>query len=86
MGKGCLVVAPDYSEGDRVEELRIKPGFDLATWAVAKLSRAKELIPGWVAAVKAKYGVCVCNAFNLRTRLAFMFGPRDRRYKVYGSW
>ncbi|KAH9952568.1 alpha/beta-hydrolase [Lactifluus volemus] len=54
--RGYLVASLDYFEGDKLETLRAKPGFDLAAWGSEKHSRAKELIPGWIAAVKAKYG------------------------------
>ncbi|KAH9973374.1 Alpha/Beta hydrolase protein [Lactifluus volemus] len=56
--RGYLVASLDYFEGDKLETLRAKPGFDLAAWGSEKHSRAKELIPGWIAAVKAKYGYC----------------------------
>jgi hypothetical protein len=67
--EGYLVASLDYFEGDKLETLRAKPGFDLAAWGSEKHSRAKELIPGWIAAVKAKYGLCISNAFKLHTTL-----------------
>ena len=62
--EGYLVASLDYFEGDKLEALRAKPGFDLTAWGMEKHSRAKELIPGWIAAVKAKYGLCVATHSN----------------------
>ncbi|KAI0290631.1 Alpha/Beta hydrolase protein [Multifurca ochricompacta] len=62
---GYLVVAPDYFEGDIFDQIRSQPGFDLFDWATKKLTRGKEIIPGWIKAIKAKYGYCFGAPFTL---------------------
>jgi hypothetical protein len=85
--EGYLVVSLDYFEGDKLEALRAKPGFDLAAWGMDKHSRAKELIPGWISAVKAKYGPCVCNASKFHTTLmrTWALGTEGTKYMAVGE-
>jgi len=62
--RGWLVLAPDYFSGDPVWLHRAAPGmraeteegWDFEAWKDKHMSFAVKNIPGWVDAVKAKYG------------------------------
>ncbi|EMD32541.1 hypothetical protein CERSUDRAFT_161458 [Gelatoporia subvermispora B] len=53
---GYLVVGLDYFEGDPVYLHRGKEGFNIGEWIQPKRTRADELVPKWIDAVKEKYG------------------------------
>ncbi|KAF2429128.1 alpha/beta-hydrolase [Tothia fuscella] len=58
---GYLTLGLDYFRGDDVTKHRDEnnqphSGFDFAAWANANLKSALEFTPGWIEAVKEKYG------------------------------
>jgi len=53
--KGYLVVAPDYFQGDKLEELNKVPDFDRKKWIDGHLERAPAIVEKFIAAMKEKY-------------------------------
>lgn len=60
---GYLTVGIDYFQGDPVWKHRkdrhdttTEPNFDFDVWMDKKMSFALEIVPGWVSAVKDKFG------------------------------
>jgi len=54
--KGYTVLGLDYFFGDRLEELMKQPDFDRETWRKKVDALAREYTPGWVEAVRQRYG------------------------------
>jgi hypothetical protein len=50
------VLGIDYFWGDSVEYHFQDQGFELLQWASSHLPKAQEVAPGWLKAVKEKYG------------------------------
>ncbi|KAI0275463.1 alpha/beta-hydrolase [Gloeopeniophorella convolvens] len=67
---GYLIAAPDYFDGDDIQELRSKPDFDMSAWGAKKRTRAKALLPDWTGAIKSKYGTDVTKY----TAVGYCFG------------
>ena len=52
----------DYFFGDTYAKHLNEPGFDCPTWREKSVRQAKEYTPGWVEAVKQRYGECIKHA------------------------
>ncbi|EED79645.1 predicted protein [Postia placenta Mad-698-R] len=58
---GYLVLAPDYFEGDPVQNhlSKVGPNYSIEyDFVPGKMIRAKQITPPWIDAVKEKYGYC----------------------------
>ncbi|EJU05682.1 alpha/beta-hydrolase [Dacryopinax primogenitus] len=54
--RGYLVVAPDYFQGDQLEELSKNPDFDRKKWIDAHVPSSQSIVVNFTAAIKEKYG------------------------------
>ncbi|KAL4064106.1 Alpha/Beta hydrolase protein [Scleroderma yunnanense] len=54
--QGFIVLGIDYFFGDTYALHLDEPGFDRPTWRDKSVRQAKEFTPGWVEAVKQRYG------------------------------
>ncbi|KAG6332742.1 hypothetical protein ID866_6349 [Astraeus odoratus] len=62
---GFTVLGIDYFFGDSYALHVNEPGFDRPTWRDKAVKQAKEFTPGWVEAVKEKYGTEVVKYFAI---------------------
>ncbi|KAK0493465.1 Alpha/Beta hydrolase protein [Armillaria luteobubalina] len=80
--QGFNVVGMDYFLGDPVY-IHTEPGFDRPAWMAKSKQQAKELMPGWLKAIREKYGerCSVCRA--LPNLLGGILG-QDAHYAATG--
>ncbi|KAF8532101.1 Alpha/Beta hydrolase protein [Gautieria morchelliformis] len=67
---GFLVIAPDYFEGNPVQVVSERPGFDMYAWFDTSLARARVITPKWIDTVMEEYG----NAKTQYSTVGYCFG------------
>ncbi|KAI0045117.1 alpha/beta-hydrolase [Auriscalpium vulgare] len=80
--RGYLVVSPDSFEGDTADLHIGKPDFNMMEWGTAKRSRANELVPQWIDAVKSRYG----SPTTKYVAVGYCFGGPDALDSAGADW
>jgi dienelactone hydrolase len=66
---GYHVLGVDYFLGDPLGNHTSEPDFDLIAWITKSRTQAREVLPKWIAAVRAEYG-----ATSKYTAVGYCFG------------